>query len=446
MPTLDTAADQRTAWRLTAVAFVALAALGHHTWGTIDAIQRMALTRSILTSGSIITPDFGPIKYGPLHSVIMLPTYALGYALGLVSGSSDPHRTGYRVTAFVLTPILLSTLLGIWYILARRLGYSIRASGVGAWTLFWCSLLLPYSRLLFSEILTAILFLGAALCFFPDGRAPRPAGFFLLGAATLNYLVFAPLLSFAVLAIPVREWQLGRNATARRLALFGVLSVGATVVSWAAYNYARYDSVLKFGYDGETFSTPVLRGLYGLLASPGRGLLYYSLPSAFAVMLIGARVIRGRDWRDSVVLGTFFFYLLLYAHWGSFEGGWCWGPRFLLPFLPLLHLAFLPLLGNTPRVASASLATLFSFGFLVNVWEYSSEWHAFEKATFGDGTVDYMRGVFEWRLAPALHGFVGANTVERALQFLGIAVATSLIARVVVRKAEVADISARPTA
>ena len=45
---------------LAAVVFAALSLLGQHTWGTVDAIQRFAVTRSLVERGSAVTPEFGP--------------------------------------------------------------------------------------------------------------------------------------------------------------------------------------------------------------------------------------------------------------------------------------------------------------------------------------------------------------------------------------------------
>ena len=57
-----------------AVVFAALSLLGQHTWGTVDAIQRFAVTWSLVERGSAVTPEFGPVKYAPLQSVLMIPT------------------------------------------------------------------------------------------------------------------------------------------------------------------------------------------------------------------------------------------------------------------------------------------------------------------------------------------------------------------------------------
>ena len=418
--------DRRTSLWLGSVAFIALSALGHHTWGTVDAIQRLALTRSVLTSGSVITEEFGPIKYGPTQSALMLPTYAIGYGIGVVSGAADPGRIGYRVTAFLFTPLLLSCLIGTWFTLGRWLGVSVLGAGLGSWSLLWCTLVMPYSRLLFSEILTAFLLVWAVVAFLPlfRGETLRPGGFFPLGVASLNYLMLSPLLVLATVVLPSLEWRRGRHREAFRLGCAGLIACVATAACWLLYNQARYGSALTFGYMGERFTTPFLRGIYGLLASPGRGLIFYSVPSVVALVILSRRLLSLRrpfPWGDAVVFAVFSFYLLLYAHWGSFEGGWCWGPRFLLPFVPLLHLAFLSHLDHPTKASRWLIGGSLAAGFLVNAWEYSTEWPAFEKATFGDGKIDYLRSVFELQFVSALHGYAGWTTIERLLQFFAVA-------------------------
>jgi len=200
-----TRSDRRVAVALGCLCFVAVSALGHHTWGSIDSIQRLAVTRSLLTTGSVITPEFGPVKYGPLQPVLMLPSYALGYGAAAVIGLDDPHRAGYRVTAFLFTPALVSVLVGFWYGFARRWGHRPAAAAIGAWTLLWCTLVLPYSRLLFSDVLSAtMIFAGVACLLVPPGETPRRKGFLFLGAAALNYIVFLPILMFSAAAVPIR--------------------------------------------------------------------------------------------------------------------------------------------------------------------------------------------------------------------------------------------------
>lgn len=374
------------------------------------------------------------MKYGPLQPFLMLHTYALGCGIGELTRASEPGRVGYRVTAFLFTPVLVSLLVYLWYGFARRWGQDRASAAVGAWTILWCTLVLPYSRLLFSELLSATMLLADVACLFvPRDEDRRPVGFFFLALASLNYVIFVPVLLVACAALPLNELGRARPGEARRAIISGAAAILFALVGWGAYNIARYGTLLHFGYAGESFSTSLLEGLYGLLASPGRGLLYYSLPTAAAVVLSIRGVAIWRNSaaaRDAMALLLFGSYLLLYARWGSFEGGWCWGPRFLIPFIPLVHVALLALLPRF-RVAFYSVCAA---GLLVNAWEYCLEWGPYEKVMFGSGVIDYRRSIFELKYVSALHGFAGSTSIERLLQFAGIALLSSfLVARVVRR-------------
>ena len=104
----------------------------------------------------------------------------------------------------------------------------------------------------------------------------------------------------------------------------------------------------------------------------------------------------------------------------------------MIPFVPLLHLALLPSLNSPPpprgprqrRLVVASIVS----GLLVNAWEYSTEWQAWEKSTFGAGGIDYGKSVFDVRFVTALHGFAGWTTFSRSLQFFAVAGATTWLA------------------
>lgn len=435
-------ADRRVRLLLFVLSFASLSALGHHSWGTIDAIQRFAVTRAILHTGSVITPEFGPVKYGPLQSVLMLPTCAIGYGVGLLSNAAEPDRVAYRLTAFVFTPSIVSILVVLWFSYARRWGASLTRSAAGAWTMLWCTLLMPYSRLLFADPLSAaLIFAGISGLIVPSGEGSplRWRGFLCLAGAALNYLVFLPLLAAAVFAVPFGEARSGRPWMKHFVA--GAATLALTTGAWLAYDFARYGKPLEVGYGEEGFTTPLLVGLYGLLFSPGRGLLFYSVPSLVAVVACAWSVATWRPAsarRDLVALVLFMSYLLLYARWGSFEGGWCWGPRFLLAFIPLLHLSLVPVLTRWPTAAASAV------GFLVNAWEYSSEWQAFEKATFNSGVLDYRLSVFDLRYVPALHGFAGITTLERGLQFGAIAGAATFALAYFLRRSAIPSLSDTP--
>ena len=77
---------------------------------------------------------------------------------------------------------------------------------------------------------------------------------------------------------------------------------------------------------------------------------------------------------------------MLYCKWGTWSGGFCWGPRYLLPFLPVIHLIF-PYVWQSVQKSNAVVKTL--GGVLVlcavflNGWEYVGAWETFQSANFG---------------------------------------------------------------
>ncbi len=427
-----------------AAVFVILSALGHHTWGTIDAIRRLAVTRSLVERGSFVTEEFGPVKYAPLQPVLMIPTYLLGRLAGSLVPGADPARVGYRFTAFLFTPLIVSLLAVVYRRILRTEGLGARETSFGVATLLFTALLLPYTRLLFSEPLNALLILLAASALASLARGGT-GGIPLASASALlllNGALFAPLAIGQVAAGGVLALRRSGRRAALRVLAPGAAALTTALAVFALYNRARYGDPLAFGYD-EGFRTPLLVGLEGLLVSVGRGLALSSAPTVLA--LAGFLVLR-RDARWGALspvlafyAGAFVAYLFVYATWDSFEGGWCWGPRYLLPFVPVLHLAVPPLVSGAVRkgaVRKALFMLPFVLGFAVNAAEDLGVWRDFEKATFGDGAVDYRRSVFEPRFAAILHAVTAPRAAERLPQFLVISAAGVLLLRGLARREE----------
>ena len=119
---------------------------------------------------------------------------------------------------------------------------------------------------------------------------------------------------------------------------------------------ARFDSLATSGYSNQSFSNPMLRGLYGLTFSPGRGVFVYAPLLLVAIAIVplqrGSARVLGLGAVAMLVLR-----LLLYSRWWSWYGGDSWGPRFMVPVLP----AFAPLVADAftrwRKVALVHLAT-----------------------------------------------------------------------------------------
>ncbi|HEY85196.1 MAG TPA: hypothetical protein G4N96_08825, partial [Chloroflexi bacterium] len=114
------------------------------------------------------------------------------------------------------------------------------------------------------------------------------------------------------------------------------LPIVLTTVGLLAFNLLRFGSLSETGYTQEiSFSAPWV-GAFGLLFSPGNGLFIYS--PVLILLFFGLRP----AWKQLprlyfwLIVSISLFYILFYGSWFSWGGTWGWGPRFLLPILPLL--------------------------------------------------------------------------------------------------------------
>lgn len=175
-------------------------------------------------------------------------------------------------------------------------------------------------------------------------------GAFLLRPVTW---VVAPVFLLAALV----EWRVRADGARRALWLVAGLGAGACAV--VAMNLADRGSATDFGY-GVGGLVPFVHdagaGLLGLTLSPGRGLLLYA-PIALASLAMARRL------RGAALLlctGAPLVLALVVARWYGWHGGCCWGPRFLLPILPLV---VAPAVLAPRRLSAALLAA----GFVVNL-------------------------------------------------------------------------------
>jgi hypothetical protein len=97
------------------------------------------------------------------------------------------------------------------------------------------------------------------------------------------------------------------------------------------------------GANGYGFTTPLVKGVFGLLLSPGAGLLIY-VP-VLVMALVGAPAFFRRWSAEALLIGGLLLVrLLVYGRWWAWEGGTTWGPRYLLPVIAILlvPVAFIP--------------------------------------------------------------------------------------------------------
>jgi hypothetical protein len=313
--------------------------------------------------------------YPPGQAIAMLPWYTAGQLVanhlpGVAKGARDV------VSDFFLTGesaffAALAAALALFIFL--QLGIAPVTSLCSATILALATPLAAYSGWLFSEPLAAALLLGAAAVLFAGPQDVPVPIWRALGAGTLlgaaiwvrpTHVIAVPVFLAAVL---VREKSKGWSAAT---ALAVAAGIGAGLLLWR--NAYLYGSAFQFGYPSaaeggkalNTFETPFTTGLVGFLLSPGKSILLFSPPIVLAVA--GLPRLWRRDRGLAVVAaGAPLVYMLFFCTYTQWEGGYSYGPRYLVPALALLGLGVGPALETGSRNMRRLAIAVFILGFLV---------------------------------------------------------------------------------
>lgn len=282
---------------------------------TTDVVAQYQVAGSFLGLRPFLTAETGwtvegaggesYVPHGPGFSLILVPAAASGALVAEGAG---------KVAAGGINALLSLLLMACWMELARRrLGDAcsplrVVALGLGA-------MLLVYGRMPYDVTAAGAAILAGLVL---QDRGDDVWAGVLLGAALLIRLDSA-------VALPA-FWR-GPRRTARLLP-----GLALSALLWGLFNWHRFGSPLRDGHgqDPAAALDPASLGIAGLLVSPGKGLVFYA-----PVVFLG--LARCRDWRLWTPLAAS---VLLHGLMHDWTGGTGWGPRFLVPVLPL---ALLPL-------------------------------------------------------------------------------------------------------
>ena len=336
----------------------------------------------------------------PLLPLLGAPLYAAERLVGMPG----------QLAPFLLNPLILAGTAAVLF----RLSYEIFRSRAKAFVLALafgvCSFAWPYGdTFLLQPIAGLLLVLAVYLAYTSSGRGGilLPA---LAGAAAVGVIfghsasvIFVPGL-VAFFALSNRDWKkLG--------AFFSGLAAVAAAQLWL--NQFRFGDMLDFGYGHhaglETHA--YTDGLLGLIFSPGFGLLA-NMP-LLILAPAGAYLLWKKHRALAALVGYVFAVSLVYFGtlespvWHGFGG---WGPRYLVPIIPILVLPLGFFLDRAAGMfAKASFAALAAAGFFVNlmgtlVWYqigYTYGWNSLR----ADGVpLEMQMGLFQWtpQYAPAV--------------------------------------------
>jgi hypothetical protein len=317
------------------------------------------VTKSMVDRGTFAVPEewnalpgrdgLAYSRYGLGLSVVAALPYALSRPLGDLLGRPEDVSSG---AVSSVMPLIAAALVAALYLLARRMNAGVVPALIVAVGAVVGTFMLPYSKDFFSEPLATLL-LVIAIERMLAGRAAT-AGL-AMGAAVLTRpqtLLFAPVL------VLVAWHQHGRSGLVRT-----VTGLAPGLILTFAYNILRFQDPFLFGYQDSGFTTPFIDGARGLLFEPTKSVFLFA---PIVVLLPFALRRLWRKDRPAFVLigGNLAITFVMIATWFAWHGGWCWGPRLLLPGIIPAIAAIGPWLSTATRRGAAT--TLFAFGFLVS--------------------------------------------------------------------------------
>lgn len=266
-----------------------------------------------------------------------------------------------------------------------------------------------YTSTALSEPLQSACLAGALLFSARAVRSTGSHGFrlaaasgFLAGWALLTKST--NILLFPVVLLPLALDVLPDLRRARRARLLAAALAGSLLptTTWLAFEILRFGRPLS-SYGGHTFSHPFLDGAWRLLAGPNKGLVFYFPLALLGLALLPKLTLRPESRGTAGAIGASFIGLVgIYASWWAWDGTHGWGPRFLVPVIPLLAAAACTV-GSASRAARAR-NLLLGAGFLVNLLgvlqpEATASWYvaSIGKMPVPDGQAGWLPGRYVLR-------------------------------------------------
>lgn len=364
---------------------------------TPDEYNTLYTTESLLLHGTTAVPQavrlnnfYGRFDihgqpraaYPPGQALAVSPWYAVGhYVLAHLPGVPAEDKDLIVAFAACLSSATFAALtVTFFFLLLAGIGIPHRTALLATAMLGLATPVFAYSAWLFSEPLSAAIFTGAAWLLFAQesvlSSSPAPisptrpavAGL-ILGLST--WVRPTNVLAITVFAIAILST---RPKTAIKPAVIFCAASALGVAILLAHNALLFGSPLAFGYPAvaegarrlNSFSTPILTGLFGFLLSPGKSIFIFAPPVIFGIAGLAAL------WRRSRGLATVGFLLPLadlffFARFAQWEGGYCVGPRYLVPALVFLCLGLGPVLAEARPTTKVLAAVLFGAGTLVQL-------------------------------------------------------------------------------
>ena len=304
--------------------------------------------------------------------------YGLGYSLvlqipvWLARPAERLFGPGSSNFLFVLLNlILISTTALILAACLRDIGIRFRNTALAAIGFAFGTFAWPYISSDFSEPLQACCLILTFWLLIRFGRQEGPGNrLLILAGAIIGFAILTKV--FLVLFIPsfaLYLWLIKKGSIKEKAAKLCLFLIPLFFVGFiqGALNYHQFGSLFRFGYQEEAyhFTTPLFDGLYGLILSPNKGLIFYApVVILFPIALRFTFQKYRPEWL--FLTSALTIYIIAISKWWGWEGGWAWGPRYLWPILPFVVFGSALWLQNAGKSFKVFVCC-FLIGFAINL-------------------------------------------------------------------------------
>ncbi len=343
--------------RLTVLLFCVFLLLGGREPPWADANVAYQTTQAIVDRGELSIQLQAPAyffverngrKYGfaSLGTALgQLPSYLTYRALRKLPGLLQPQW--YALASHLSSALWMAMAISLFARRARKLGATARQSVGLSLVLALATLCLVYARSSYGEALQTLLLFWFVDLTLDAIEAPTRKTLALCGLC-VGLLVHAKLVYAAVLPVGAAVFLFSQRRDglfqSLRSLLFALLFALPGLALLLLHNWVKTGHPLRTGYQSGQlglFAGELSTGLFGLLLSPGKGLLFYAPP----LVLAGLGIVRAwqKERRLTVLVGLVAAVVtLISAKYPVWHGGYCYGPRYLVPLVPLLFLLAVP--------------------------------------------------------------------------------------------------------
>jgi hypothetical protein len=396
---------------------------------TYDQTKQLVEARSVALSHDLIGnqayrgPDgryYSP--FGVLQSIYNVPFYLAGRAgaSALAHGATTSDMIPKAVVALGNT-VPMACAIWLTCLFAYRLSGSTSAAVLTALFIALGSPAWVYAKFGYNAPLATLWLVAASYETFAALRHGPERRLLLAGLSlgmallTRHELVAGGVAIAAFVAI-----ESGGNL---RLIVRRLLALGAgfapAAIGWLAWNAVRFGNPLQTGYLRDVvpgFGSSISAGLYGLLLSPTASVFAYC-----PLVLLGCAALIGlarRDRAAAVLLGgQALVLLLIYAQLENWRAGRSFGPRYLVPAIPLVCLPLACWFSAAPRRARGLLVAACVASV---VWTLPGVLVDFSKVGLAraraDGAPSAEQRLYDWSRSPLVEN-LGASAVALPANF-----------------------------